>query len=830
MTHGRRRRSSVGAIAFLALLLPLAGCEGQPRRTPATGPRGNLVINPSFEADGAWETEASVSAAQAHTGTRSLKMSTLSEKVVKNNFTRVQALSDRFPIKPSTRYTLSGWVLIPETFKTSHPDGRLRGAHISLPMFDAAGEAVGQGWMIGAGREMNRSLATDGKWLQIRRHFTTPLGVAAAQVRLGIADVGVAFFDDIALAEAEEVARPSCKVTQPLPLDSPRPVLRDGRWTLRGKPFFPFGFWGSAVKMTADDMRNVKRHHCNIVGLWVDWARRIEEQPTLEVLITAAKANGVYIVLLADTLDRNIRDTAWTEDQARALAAFAARHDNVIGWMLRDDAPCRTEIVDVVHENAARLRRFDPRLPIMVDVIPRRGSIRQAWGEWGGFLDMMCTYVYPVPYRRTLHFEDGLESVQMLTDLVQESTRPPMLWFVVQAHLQDWYRKALAVPGTDHFLSSPDQVRLITYYVIQHGVRGIYFFRYRIELPRFAGGDRMAEIGLMGCEMGVIGSFLAAGERLPGFTIPIEGREGESVEVVSFRLGKETLYLLTRHGRQYQVHVHAEPCRVRLPIGASSKVACLLRWPEPQEMPVRNEGGRAVVEIADLDLTGFVVTSESATSFDALRSAMAERLPDAAEFAVAEAEAMAENFDRVFQSISLAMPADVQADAAHFRNQVKKARGHLAAKRLGAAYTEARAAHRACHTVISRCVRHAREVSPRDKQFIAYRKLMDALVRAKCLDAKTARSLGHAGSYDIPKGMKQGLDPDEPLATVFYTLPRFYGAFAEPSLRDLLIEKAGSSLRKKLGAGKSSAIDEASALLKQGDFASAAKRIEELLR
>lgn len=782
--------------------------------------RANLAPNPSFEADGGWETTGAATKEKARSGSRSLKLSTASQKVIENNWTRVQAMSAKFAIKPSTRYTLSVWVWVPETFETAHPDGRLRGAHASLPIFDVEGKPIGAAWWIGAGREMTRAQTTNGNWFCMRRRFTTPPKAASACVRLGVADVGIAFFDDVSLAETGpmELRRP-CRITSPLPAHSRRPVFRQGRWWLDGKPFFPFGFWGSANRRTPIDVSNIKRHHCNIVGLPISWTGKIDEQETLRATVAEAARQRVYVILLAHTRDQNRRYTTWTEGEAKALTSFAARFDNIIGWMLMDDAPCRTEVVDTVHRNAALLRRFDPSLPFMVDLIPRRGSLTQAWGEWGGFLDMISTYVYPIPYTRTLHFDAGLESAQRLVDLVQESVKPPMLWYVVQAHVQDAYRKALGL-YKEHYLASPDQIRLMTYYVIQHGVRGIYYFRYRIESPEFHGADRMAEIGLMGCEMDVVGDFFAGGERLPPVATAIDGGEDERVEAVPFRRGSDTLYLLTRHGPQFQVHVNAQPCRVRLPIPASCKAAWRVRWPKPEPLPIRRDAEGVAVEIPDFDLTDFILASRSPTAARAYQSKMAELLPDVAVFAAEGAEAAAAKFDRVFASIASAMPRDITVAVSEAREQVANARSSLDAGDLAQAYVRAREAQRAYRKLISACVRHARDTAPGGPQFRAYRRLLDALVRQGHIKPKDARRFGHLPSYTIPKSMANAFDFEEPLTTVFYTLPRFYGAFAD---NDLLKELADVVERRL----RSARAREGLAALRRGDFVAA---VEDLVQ
>lgn len=797
----------------------------------AQAPGENLVRSPSFESDDGWETAGPMSRDRHRTGTRSLKLSTATDALVENNWTRVQAMSAAFAIKPSTRYTLSVWVCLPATFKTANRDGRLRGAHASLPIFDAKGEPIGPSWIIGAGRELSRSLTTAGGWVCLRRRFTTPSKAVSAQVRLGVADVGAAFFDDVSLVEAgSDEQRPSCAIASPLPSDAARPVFGAGRWTLRGEPFLPFGFWASARFVGAEDVANAIRHHCNLFGFTVNTALPIAEQKDLAAAMAETQRQGVYVALLTHTFDVNMRNVGWAEAKAEELASFAARHDNVIAWMLKDDAPCRTEVVDAVHQNATLLRRFDRRLPFMVDLIPRRGSLGLPWGEWAGFLDMMCTYVYPVPYAKTLHFGGGLEEVQQIVDLVQEGVRPAMLWYVVQAHIQDPYRKILDIDSREQFLASPEQVRLITYYVIQRGVRGIYFFRYRIETAECLGEDRMAEIGLMGCEMDIAGRFFAAGERQPPVPATIEGNGGESVEAVPFQLGEETLYLLTRHGRSYQVHVDAQPRRVRLMLPESCKSALRVRWPRPEDLPIQRRAGSASVEVGDFDLSELIVTSRSAAVGRAYADKLATLSADAALFAVEGAEATAAKFEGTLRLIAGAMPQELSAGAAAERERVGDARKRLEAHDLAGAFVRGRAAQRAYRGLITRCVRHARDTAQHDTEFKAYRSLVAALVKAGRLNPQASRRLGHTPSFPISRYMAQGFDPDEPLATVFYTLPKFYGAFADEALRQELAATVQAAVRGKGGGAQQPAqMAEALAALSKGDFAAVTPKITAFL-
>ena len=154
------------------------------------------------------------------------------------------------------------------------------------------------------------------------------------------------------------------------------------------------------------------------------------------------------------------------------------------------------------------------------------------------------------------------------------------------------------------------------------------------------------------------------------------------------------------------------------------------------------------------------------------------------------------------------------------------ARRTLEAGDTATAYLAARSAQRAYRRLISRGVVHARRTAQRDARFGAYRRLVDLLVKKGCLEAKLARRLGHWPSYNVHKIMRQGFDAEEPLATTYYTLPKFYGAFADQALLKELVEAARKGIRNKLGAEREGASAAALAVLKEGDFAAAAGRME----
>ena len=180
----------------------------------------NLVTDPSFEAIGqqkgdsvAWPEAAEyVTSERAHSGRYAIKLSATNQ--VATHFTRAQALTGRIGVKPSAEYEVSVWVFVPSDFQTSDVKASVRGAHLDVGTYDQKGEVIDQIWTVAGLPELRQVTPTQGQWQRLSTRFDTVPAVATVVIRVGIADAGSAYFDDLELKE--------------IGAKGPRDILADG--------------------------------------------------------------------------------------------------------------------------------------------------------------------------------------------------------------------------------------------------------------------------------------------------------------------------------------------------------------------------------------------------------------------------------------------------------------------------------------------------------------------------------------------------------------------------------------------------------------------------
>ena len=117
------------------------------------------------------------------------------------HFTRAQVLTGRIGVRPSAEYEVSVWVFVPSDFDTSDVKASVRGAHLDVGTYDQKGEVIDQIWTVAGLPELRQVTSTQGEWRRLSCTFDTVPAVATAVIRMGIADTGTAYFDDLALKE-----------------------------------------------------------------------------------------------------------------------------------------------------------------------------------------------------------------------------------------------------------------------------------------------------------------------------------------------------------------------------------------------------------------------------------------------------------------------------------------------------------------------------------------------------------------------------------------------------------------------------------------------------
>lgn len=191
---------------FVTLILVLVGMV-------SFADEKNLITNSSFEiGETGWLDNITgnpegvrkyLSSEKAHSGKFSIKFE--NSALLKHHFTQLDIYTEFIPVKPGKIYHLKAWVLVPDSFKSLDEDKtKLRGAHIGVPTFDKDQNLVDEHWTVAGSGELRCNKATENNWYCLEKEFTVRDNVAFVKIKLGLADSGVAYFDDISLIEKEK--------------------------------------------------------------------------------------------------------------------------------------------------------------------------------------------------------------------------------------------------------------------------------------------------------------------------------------------------------------------------------------------------------------------------------------------------------------------------------------------------------------------------------------------------------------------------------------------------------------------------------------------------
>ncbi|MHA1573027.1 MAG: hypothetical protein ACTSX8_03450 [Alphaproteobacteria bacterium] len=651
---------------------------------------------------------------------------------------------------------------------------------MQLYLYDAAKRRL-TGWGFAGWSELSRANSTDGRWVAIRRIFHAPPHTAFARIALGAADNGAVYFDDISIEPiASPFPLPPRTISKPRHTDSNQPLWHDGRWSYKGRPFMPVGFWavpwdywkGSRIGLRPEDVRQLRNLRLNAIVLCVrlEWFKhRPEMVTTVRRILDAAERAGMWIVLQPAGAGR---EGVWPEKTVAALYREFGRSNALIGWMLLDDAVSDPNVVLAVHRNASALRKYDHTRPIFVDLWDIRGAKLRpnvdpsVWRDW---LDGAFTYWYPV------HGGGRLDGVQRVIDLVRDRSgyRPH---FVVQAFTHDWHRRlGLARMGwNDHPLPTPDQLRLMTYYALQRRVPGLFFFVQHTCTQAMQGKDRLCEIGILATEITLFADFVTSPET------PKELSTNRSdVQAVALTRGRDHLVVLTRHDDGFTWCISTRPTSVTisLPARMLGQHAHLLRltWPEPRLLHTKATPQGYNLELHDFDLTDLILVTRDIDRLEKTRRAIARLSPGVMRLRAERARALAAKVEAVWKRIAPAM--DEETASLHSR---------------------ARENPRLLRALIARCVAQAhRHWRDQAHPVHAYHAALRWLATRKLISDRTATQLGCFVEKRVPRSVLRRMDCDNFLAAHFFLLPCFYGALTDDDTLAALCQEVRTSLAKQ---------------------------------
>jgi len=311
----------------------------------------------------------------------------------------------------------------------------------------------------------------------------------------------------------------------------------------------------------------------------------------------------------------------------KAAAKSYWSNPQIVAWFLGDE----TNITDLQRlKDAHRYYKQDLKSirPLVMD--PHFYDTRMV-----PYVDVVGWYHYPL-----LRDDSFQEYADRITQW-QEMADGRFLFTWLQCHPQNWYWSEHYPDepkwGTRYksFFPSADQVRLVTYYAMSRGVKGLLYFTGTALSDFQASGDRLAEIGLMACEMDLLERYLAEGE---GYGMAkFEGSQPVYAGYVPSPNAK--LVFLMRQGQYYcwepgRAEVKEGKLTIDIGDGESQWIAFRMDFPEVKRLDSERRGGQLVVDVPPFDLTAKVLLTTDREALTRLQERARELLPEAARLAL----------------------------------------------------------------------------------------------------------------------------------------------------------------------------------------------------
>jgi hypothetical protein len=305
-------------------------------------------------------------------------------------------------------------------------------------------------------------------------------------------------------------------------------------------------------------------------------------------------------------------------------------HPNLLAWNIGDDLQAKH--VEQVRHAYDFIREHDPLgRPIMLDVI-------QGWEEYTWFDEMFCAYTYPLVKKRTLLYYQ-----QLLRDRHAIVGPDKFLWTWAQAHVQIWYTQKYLNPDVNWCPSLyPDgeNLRMVVYSALAAGCRGIMYFHAPYFTEEYHGTDRYAEAALIGCELEVIGPWLAEGTVGPELETSDPTLHAWPVE---FPGGTLILLMCIKDDTQYHVDGGKVPggmVELGRPLKAGERVYWLTLDEGAREITDHvREDKRTVPWTSHFEVTGLMLVTDNADLAVSANEKCKKLLPDAARVAAQAAGA-----------------------------------------------------------------------------------------------------------------------------------------------------------------------------------------------
>ncbi len=447
--------------------------------------------------------------------------------------------------------------------------------------------------------------------------------------------------------------------------EMPRVALEGNRLFVDGEPFFPYGCWGAI-----ESIESMKRHHFTCVFSGMGGVPDLLEQ---------AREHDFWVITYPYA-------PSWGPQHEEHVLAVRD-HPNLLAWNIGDDI--KAGDADQVRQAYDWISAHDPHgRPIMFDVI--QGFEAFAW-----FDGMFNTYHYPLLKPETL-----LDYVAMLRREHEIVNPDAYLWTWEQGHVQIWYTQRYLDPEVQWMPSLyPDgeHLRLVAYSALAAGCRGILYFFNRYFTEEYHGVDRYAEAALVGCELEVVGPWLAMGD---------VGEELATSDPalhawpVTFPGGTLVLLAVIKDDSQYHVdaaRVEEGVVELRRELREGERVYHLTLDGGAREISGGVHGSS--VSVPSVEMTGLLLVTDDAELAAGADAALQALTPDAGRYAAQGAGARRDKVARVLATLE----SEGYPGAAELRGAVESAGDEIARANNaieGARYADAFRAARAASRVL----------------------------------------------------------------------------------------------------------------------------------
>lgn len=362
-----------------------------------------------------------------------------------------------------------------------------------------------------------------------------------------------------------------------------------------GKPFFFFGIDGAP-----DSFESVRVHHFNTIFFW--------KIPGDKKLVPEAAEAGLMVIPYPLATNWGARH----EEFVKTVEPKSA----ILAWNIGDDL--KAKHVEKVRAAYEKIHQIDPNRPTMLDGNPKAY-------QW--FDELYCAYTYPL-LRRTLR---NYQKYLMKSRSTVGSDK--FFWTWVQSHVQIWYIKKYLNPAgrwTPSRYPDAEHIRLLTYCALAAGIKGLIYFNRRYYRDDFYGADRYAEAGIIGCELEVLGPWLAQGQTVEKLESPMP-----NVDITPIDFPSGRLLLMMRLNDDYQYHVDAGNVEA-FDLQLSSKLKegeAVYQIGFPTGVQKCDVEGN-VIHVPAFELTQVLLITAQAELIQKAQKQFAQLIPEVATFAV----------------------------------------------------------------------------------------------------------------------------------------------------------------------------------------------------